>query len=133
MYWIMKPNRVPWCSIRRDKIFAGYGLSKIVYAGKKILKKRKIISTHSNVKGTYRPWVRIWVLLRKFYKKERERRKSIPQWLVKLENVKKHYQLFFLMNGKLLYNSFKDNYVVRLLVGWIGACVSKPPQWHCMS
>lgn len=41
MYWIMKPNRVPWCSIRRDKIFAGYGLSKIVYAGKKFKKKKE--------------------------------------------------------------------------------------------
>lgn len=76
MDWIMKPNRVPWCSIRRDKIFAGYGLSKIVYAGKKFKKKKKIISTHSNVKGTYRPWVRIWVLLRKFYKKKRERERE---------------------------------------------------------
>lgn len=44
---------------------------KLLCAVKKIL-KRKIISTHSNVKETYRPWVRIRVLLRKILQKREE-------------------------------------------------------------
>lgn len=66
---------------------------KLLCAVKKKILKRKIISSHSNVKETYRPWVRIRVLLRKILQKKR--RKSIPQWLVKLENVKQHYNVFF--------------------------------------
>lgn len=50
---------------------------KLLCAVKKKILKRKIISSHSNVKETYRPWVRIRVLLRKILQKKR--RKSIPQ------------------------------------------------------
>lgn len=50
---------------------------KLLGAVKKKFLKRKISSSHSNVKETYRPWVRIRVLLRKILQKKR--RKSIPQ------------------------------------------------------
>lgn len=73
---------------------------------KKKFLKRKISSSHSNVKETYRPWVRIRVLLRKILQK-REEKKIYTAVTCKIGKRQATLQrFFFLMNGKLFYNSF---------------------------